>query len=124
MTEPVEGILKRHDIAPYVRQQRNLIQMLEHPKDKVEDKHKTEYVYQIQCNTCNMCYIGETGSTFGSRLSLHKNDVETVTTRRFIRETRKCSTNVEHKSAITDHADKHNWEGAKLVDKETNRCTR
>ena len=35
---------------------------------------------------------------------------------------------VEHKSAITDHADRHNcvidWEGAKKVDKETNRCAR
>ena len=40
----------------------------------------------------------------------------------------KCSTNVEHKSAITDHADIHkgvtDWEGAKVVDKETNRCAR
>ena len=38
------------------------------------------------------------------------------------------STNVEHKSAITDHADRHNCvierEGAKVVDKETNRCAR
>ena len=54
--------------------------------------------------------------------------VETVTSKRFTREARKCSTNVEHKSAITDHADRHNrvidWEGAKVVDKETNRCAR
>ena len=36
--------------------------------------------------------------------------------------------NVEHNSAITDHADRHNcvidWEGAKVVDKETNMCVR
>ena len=73
-----------------------------------------------------MCYIGETGRTFGMRLGEHKNEVETVTARRVTRETRKCSTNVEHKSAIIDHADRHNcvidWEGAKMVDKETNRC--
>ena len=55
--------------------------------------------------------------------------METVTSRRFTRETRKClTTNVEHKSAITDHADRRNcmidWEGAKEVDKETNRCAR
>ena len=35
-------------------------------------------------------------------------------------------TNVEHKSAIINHADRHNcvidWEGATVVDKETNRC--
>ena len=87
---------------------------------------KTECVYQIPCKTCNMCYIGETGRTFGTRLDEHKKTVETVTTRRFIRDTRKCSTNV--KPTITDHADRHNcvidWEGAKVVDKETNRCAR
>ena len=55
-----------------------------------------------------MCYIGETGRTFGIILEEHKKEVETVASRRFTREARKCSTNVEHKSAITDHADIHN----------------
>ena len=45
-----------------------------------------------------------------------------LTTRRF---THKCLTNVEHKSAITNHGDRHNcvvdWEGAIMVDRETNR---
>ena len=57
-----------------------------------------------------------------------KKEVDTVTSRRFTREARMCSTNVEHKSATTNHADRLNcvidWEGAKLVDKETNRCAR
>ena len=94
----------------------------------MEDKHNTDFVYQIPRKTCNMCYIGETGRTFDTRLDEHIKVVETVTTGRFTRETRKCSTNVEHKSAITAHADRHNcvidWEGAKAVDKETNRCAR
>ena len=74
-----------------------------------------------------MCYIGETGRTFGTSFRDITN-VETVTSRRFTREARKCSTNVEHKSAIPDYADIRNcvidWEGAKVVDKETNRCAR
>ena len=75
-----------------------------------------------------MCYIGETGRTFGTRLDENKKEVETVTTICFTRETRKCSTNVEHKSTITDHADRYNCvidcEGARVVDKETNICAR
>ena len=61
-------------------------------------------------------------------LKKHKKEVATVTSRPFIREARKCSTNVEHKPAITNHADRHNcvidWEEAKVVAKETNRFAR
>ena len=121
VTEPVQRILKHHDITSAVRPHRNLRQILVHPKDKVEDKHKTDCVYQFPSKTCNMCYIGETGRTFGTRLKEHRKEVETVTSRRFTREARKCP-------HITDHADRHNcvidWEGAKVVDKETNRCAR
>ena len=49
-----------------------------------------------------------------------------ITMRHFTQKKRKWSTNVDHKSAVTDHADKHNcvieWEGAKVVDGEANRC--
>ena len=65
-------ILKHHDIASAVRPHRNLRQIQVHPKYKVEDKHKTDCVYQIPCKTCNMCYIGETGRTFGTRLEEYK----------------------------------------------------
>ena len=68
----VPRILKHHDIASAVRPHRNLRQILVHPNDKVEDKHKTDCVYQILCKTCNMCYIGYTGGTFGTRLDEHK----------------------------------------------------
>ena len=64
--------------------------------------------------TCSVCYIGETGRTFGLRLDEHKNEVETTA-------------NVEHKSAITDM-----WRditvidsgGVKVVDRETDRWVR
>ena len=128
VTEPVQRILKHHDVTSAVRPHRNLRQILMHPKNKVEDKHKTDCLYQIPFKTCNVCYVGETGRTFGTRLEEHKKEVETVTSRRFTREARKSSTNVEHKSAITDHADRSNcvldWEVAKVVDKDTNRCAR
>ena len=81
VTELVQRILKHHDTTSAVRQHRNLRQILVHQKDKVEDKHKTDCVYQIPCKTCNMCYIGETGRTFGTRHEEHKKEVETLTSR-------------------------------------------
>ena len=65
-----------------------------------------------------MCYIGETGRTFGTRLEEHKQEVETVTYRRFTREARKCSTNTDMHNCVID------WQGAKVMDEETNRCGR
>ena len=96
---PCDGsILKHHDIALAVRPHRNHRQILVHSKDKLEDKRKTDCVYQIPCKTCNMCSIGETGRTFGMQIDEHTQKVETITTRRFTRETRRCSTSIEHKS--------------------------
>ena len=128
VTEPVQHILKHHDTISAVRPHGNLRQIRVHPKDKVEDKHKSDCVNQIPCKTCNMCYFGETGRTFSTRLEEHNKEVETVTSIHFTRKAKKCSTTVEHKTAITGYADKHNcvidWEGAKLVDKERNWCAR
>ncbi|KAK2167736.1 hypothetical protein NP493_1262g00033 [Ridgeia piscesae] len=125
--ELVQLIQKHHEITTAVRPHRNLRKILVHPKDKVEDRSKTNCVYQIPWNTCDMSYISETGRTFGTRLDEHKKEVKTITTRRFTWEKRKWSTNVEHKLAITDRADRHNcvtdWEGRKWRT-ETDRCVR
>ena len=66
-------------------------------------------------------YIGKTGRTFGTRLEVYKKG-ENIITKRFTRkrerqrERQRESATVEHKSAITDHADRNNciidWEGA------------
>ena len=69
-----------------------------------------------------MCYTGEVGRSFVTRLHEHKNDVDTITTTSFTRETRKLLPNVEY------YVDRHNyvidWEGGKVEDRETNRCAR
>ena len=46
MMEPLQHILKCHDIASAVRPHRNRRQILVHPKDKVKDKRKTGCVHQ------------------------------------------------------------------------------
>jgi len=33
--------------------------------------------------SCEKCYIGETGSKFGTRLKEHKTDVEAITSKHF-----------------------------------------
>ena len=53
-------------------------------------------------------YIGETGRTLGTRLGEYRKEVENITTRQFIREQKRESATVEHKSAATDQADKNN----------------
>ena len=127
VTEPVQRILKHHEIATSVRPHQNIRRILVHPKDKVENSKKIECVYQIPCKSCNHTYIGKTGRTFGTRLELKK-DIENITTRRFTRKQKRVSTVIEHKCAITDHADRNNciidWEGAKVVDRECNRNAR
>ena len=113
VTEPIQRILKHHKIATSVRPHQNIRRILVHPKDKVEDSKKTDCVYQIPCKSCNDTYIGETGKAFGTRLEEHK-DVENITTRQFTREQKRVSTVIEHKSAITDHADRNKtWRGQK-----------
>ena len=64
VTEPIQRILKHHEIAISVRPHRNSRILLVHPKDKVEDSKKTAYLSQ----SCNRKYIGETGRTFETRL--------------------------------------------------------
>ena len=121
VAEPVQQMLKHHAIATSVRPHQNTRRILVHPKDKVEDRKKTDCVYQIPCKSCNHTYINETGRIFGTRLEGHKKEVENITTRRFTREQKRVSAAVEHKSAITDHADRNNciidWEGAKVFDR-------
>ena len=65
-------------------------------------------------------HISVKQTTFVTGLEEHKKEVENITTRQFTREQKRVSTVIEHKSAITDHADRNNciidWEGAKVFD--------
>ena len=127
VTEPIQCILKHHEISTLARPHQNIRRLLMHPKDKVEDSKKTDCVYQIPCKSCNHTCIGETGRTFGTRLEEHKKEVENITTRQFTKEQKRVSMVIEHKSAITDHAHRNNcltdWEGAKVINRECNRDT-
>ena len=107
-----------------MRPHQNNIRILVRQKDKVEDSRKTDCIYKIPRRSCSPTYIDETVRTFGTRLEEHKKEVENITTRQFTLEQNRGSAMVEHKSAITDHADRNNciidWEESKVIDRESN----
>jgi hypothetical protein len=128
VSEPLQRVFRKHNIATASRPHMTLRKLLVHPKDKVDDIAKTDCVYKIPCKSCEQVYIGETGRTLGTRLEEHKKDAESARDRRFTRGQRREAENEENKSAVTDHINRNNcvidWEGAKVVDREDNRRTR
>ena len=58
----------------------------------------------------------------------HQKEVKKLESLHYTRSTRKASVSEQHKSAITDHvvATNHsiNWEDAKVIDREADKCTR
>ena len=127
-TEKITRILKRYGITTAVRPCTTLRQQLVHPKDKVDKEENGDVVYKIPCKMCEQSYIGETGRQLKTRVEEHKKDVNTVADQTYTRGNRKQSQTTIHKSAITDHAATYNhtidWEGTKIVDKDSNRKKR
>ena len=85
VTEKIARTLKQHDIAAALKPHTTLRSLLVHPKDKRDPANTTDAIYEIPCMNCNLCYIGETGRKFNTRLEEHKSEVNkvsgTVTTR-------------------------------------------
>lgn len=95
-----------------------LIQLLVHPKDKIEQNKKCNVIYEIPCKSCNKTYIGETGRTY-TRKKEHQKERENETTGRLTR-TKKVKAEQETlKSTISDHCKRNNhimdWDGAKII---------
>ncbi|XP_066294592.1 uncharacterized protein [Branchiostoma lanceolatum] len=128
ITESLERILKKHNIATVVKPKTTLRNLLAHPIDKLQDSVKTDCVYKIPCMSCNKVYIGETGRTFGCRLEEHKKETESTKVGRYTRAQKKEAEKEENKLALTDHIMRNNcavdWDGAKVIDREDNRLTR
>ncbi|XP_078580142.1 uncharacterized protein LOC144864161 [Branchiostoma floridae x Branchiostoma japonicum] len=128
ITEPLERIFRRHNIATAVKPKTTLRNLLVHPKDKLQDTVKTGCIYRIPCMGCDQVYIGETGRTFGCRLAEHKKEAENIKGGRYTRSQKKEAEKEENKSAVTDHITRNNCvidrDGAKVIDREDHRCTR
>ena len=77
--------------------------LLVHPKDKRDPANTTDAIYEIPCKKCKLCYIGETGRKFSTRLEEHKSEVNKVSGSVTTRASRKEPLTTTRKSAITDH---------------------
>ena len=121
-------VFKKHGFATALKPHKSLRSLLVHPKDKLDISHKAQAIYEIPCGDCRKSYTGETGRPFGVRLAEHQREVQKLESLHYTRSTRKASVTEQHKSAITDHvaATNHsiNWEEAKVIDREADKCTR
>ena len=128
VSERLQRSFKKYGINTAMKPHNTLKRLLVHPKDKIDALQTCDCVYEIPCQTCNKTYIGETGRKFETRLNEHRKDVEKVKDTKYTRAKRLESVSDQHKSAITDHVAQENhvinWEGASIIDKDTNKQTR
>ncbi|XP_072041201.1 uncharacterized protein [Amphiura filiformis] len=124
LAERLQRIFKKHNISTAMRNNQHAKSLLVHPKDTKDIEQTSDVV----CKGCDKSNVGETGRQFGTRLKEYKKDSETIAERKFTRANRKESTSEQHKSAITDHIAQENhvieWEGAKILDRDSNAFTR
>ena len=76
LTEPLERILKPHDIRVATKPLRTLQQLFPSPKDRPQPENQINVVYKINCSDCSWSYIGETGRAFNRRRKEHIKNVE------------------------------------------------
>jgi hypothetical protein len=109
LTEPLERILKHHDIRVATKPLRTLQQLFPSPKDKPPPENQINVVYKINCSDCSWSYIGETGRAFNTRRKEHIKNVELD----------KSGSNIANHAWANDH--KIDFDGGKIIDKGTYR---
>ncbi len=96
--------MRRADVRVCFILNRTLRNILVHPKDIVPPVNKIGVIYRIQCKSCEMAYIGQTGRTLKHRINKYEMCLHTYVT-----------------SALAEHAQKENhakgWDGYEVLDK-------
>ena len=70
-SEQLSRIFKTHGIPTYCKPTTTLRQLLVKPKDQTPKEKQCSVIYNIQCNSCQAEYIGETARTLGKRFKEH-----------------------------------------------------
>ena len=78
VTEKLQRVYKKHNIATSVKPLRTIRNILVLPKDKIDKEKKSGVVYRIKRKNCNDCYIGETGRQLNTRVKEHRTELESL----------------------------------------------
>ena len=73
--ERLQRILGNYNIYLGNKSSNTIKNVLVKPKDKVKEIDKCNVVYKLDCNECNVVYIGETGRNLSTRMVEHERDV-------------------------------------------------
>ena len=128
VSEKLQRVFRKHNIATTLKPHSTLRKTLVHPKDKRDTKETAGCVYEIFCKNCEFSYVGETGRLLKTRLKEHQQEADKIADKIHTRSTRISSVSDQHKSAISDHVAATNhvidWEGAKILHREDERYPR
>ena len=72
LSEELQRVFKKHDINIYHKPGNTLRSFLVKPKDPTPTVNKCGVVYNINCNSCDDSYIGETARSLGQRFQEHQ----------------------------------------------------
>ena len=78
-------------------------------KQKVELENWKNVVYSVECETCGLNYIGETGQHYCDRRDQHKSDIN-----------QRKTSNALYDHKMKNEGHKINWEKVCFLDKEKN----
>ena len=105
-SDRIARVMKQYKIATAMKPHCTIRSQLVHPKDKREATSKTDIVYNIPCNNCDLSYIGESGRKLQTRIDEHKDEAEELSKQIMTRSARHSSISTVWKSATTDHVDR------------------
>ena len=75
ISNKISKIFKKYDIDIVSSKHNNLMSLLGNTKDKVKETDKSG-IYQIQCENCEKCYIGQTRRNIGIRFKEHIRNIK------------------------------------------------
>lgn len=75
ISNKISKIFKKYDIDIVSSKHNNLMSLLGNTKDKVNETEKSG-IYQIQCENCEKCYIGQTRRNIGIRFKEHIRNIK------------------------------------------------